>query len=97
MKPKTTEPIRVRIPKDGPLLDKDVLILKGRKGKERRLTPDKWWLNRNTPVGEDADLYEEKPYGGRRYVPWKEVIAVERIKEDYDRLTRYKAEIEALG
>jgi hypothetical protein len=56
----------------------DVLILKGRNGKERKLTPDKWWINKHTPPGDDAELWERKPYGGKKYVPWREVIALER-------------------
>ena len=55
----------------------DTLVLKGRAGKERRLVPGKWWINRNTPVGEDADIYESKPYGGRRWVNPVEIVRCE--------------------
>lgn len=56
----------------------DTLILKGKNGKERKLKPAKWWINKNTPVGEDANLFERKPYDGNRYISWKELIAIER-------------------
>lgn len=70
--------IRVRMHRDQ-LRSGDTLILAKRGGGERFVPGDKWWIDRNTPVGEDADLYERKPYGGKRYVSWKELIAVERI------------------
>lgn len=28
------------------------------------IPPGKWWINRNTPVGEPADFYECKPHNG---------------------------------
>ena len=62
----------------------DTLILKGRGGKERRIPPSKWWINRNTPVGEEADLYERKPYGGKRLINWDEVIALETDRDELD-------------
>ena len=35
--------------------------------KRYRLIPkSKTWINKNTPVGEPAEYYEKKPYGGRR-------------------------------
>ena len=56
----------------------DTLIVKKRGGGERRVPPDRWWINRNTPVGEDADLMERMPHNGYRYLPWGSLIAVER-------------------
>ena len=52
-------------------------IIKKRGGGERQLGPDKYFLDRSTPVGEDAKLYERKPHGGLRYVSWKDVIRAE--------------------
>jgi len=53
----------------------DSLVLRGRSGKERILPPDKWYINRNTPVGEDADIWERKPWGGKKWIN-SEIIAV---------------------
>lgn len=74
-------PAMIRIPRTDkePLRSGDTLILSKRGGGERRVPPGKWWINRNTPVGEDADLWERKPYGGTRYIPWTQLIAIERI------------------
>ena len=44
------------------------------KNKYRVFAPNKWWINRNTPVGEDAELYLRKPYGGKEYISWDKVI-----------------------
>jgi len=27
-----------------------------------------WFINRNTPVGEPADWYESKPFGGKMFI-----------------------------
>jgi len=51
-----------------------VLQLKRRDGKVKVLQPYQWLRDRNTPVGEDADLYEVKPYGGRRLIDRKEIV-----------------------
>ena len=64
-----------------PLEQGDSLVVKGRAGKDRIIKPGKWWIDRNTPVGDDADLYELKPWNGRRYVPWGDIIAVLKEKE----------------
>ncbi len=58
------------------LREGDTIIVKTRKG-ERKIPPNKWWLNCNTPVGEDAELWERKPYNGNRYIRWRDVISVE--------------------
>jgi len=70
---KTTPYIRYRtsLPKDG------ILVLKGRSGKERKIKPGKWWVNGNTPVGEDAELWEVKPYGGKKLIEWSKLLAIE--------------------
>lgn len=60
------------------LYSKDTLIMKKRGGGERRVLPGKWRINRNTPVGEDADLMERRPHNGYRHLSWDSLIAVER-------------------
>lgn len=51
------------------------LIVKARTQSGTRDIPShKWWINRNTPVGEDADVYEKKPYGGSKYHPWRVIL-----------------------
>jgi len=37
-----------------------------------------WYLNRNTPVGEDAELIERKPYNGYRIL---DIRKSERLKK----------------
>ena len=71
----------VRLPytRDLGLYSKDTLIVKKRGGGERRVMTGKWWVNRNTPVGEDADLWERMPHDGRRWISWESLIAVERL------------------
>ncbi len=59
----------------------DSLVVRGGGGKERIVKAGKWWVDRNTPVGEDADLWEVKPWNGKRYVPWGDVIAILKEKE----------------
>lgn len=49
------------------------------KNKKPKLIPShKWWIDRNTPVGEDADLWEIKPHGGRARVMFEQVIGLIR-------------------
>lgn len=70
----------VRLPYDRFLYiyPNDTLIVKKRGGGEKRVPPGKWWINKNTPVGDDADLWERMPHDGRRWLSWDSVIAVER-------------------
>ncbi len=57
--------------------DKDILIRASLNGRgEYRIT--NWFVNRNTPVGDDADYYERMPHGGSRYIDWNKLIAIER-------------------
>lgn len=63
--------------KTTPWESRDNLVLRGRKGSERIIKQGKWWINRNTPVGEDAEYWESKPYGGKRLISRKEIIAFE--------------------
>ena len=59
--------------------EKDIIVKCG-KNKTRRIPSHKLLIDRNTPVGEDADLYEIKPYGGRKYIPWSDVIQKITVK-----------------
>lgn len=58
----------------------DALIVKKKGSGERRIPPNRWWVNRNTPVGDDAELYEIMPHHGRRMIAWDALVAVERIQ-----------------
>jgi hypothetical protein len=66
-------PTDVHCPQKG-----DVLIVRARNGRERRIPADKWWVNRDTPVGDEADLWERKPFDGRKQLEWRDLLAVER-------------------
>jgi hypothetical protein len=70
----------VRLGRDdyGVLRPTDTLIYKKRGGGERRILPRKWWVNRNTPVGDDAELWERMPHDGKRLLDWDKLIGVER-------------------
>ena len=65
------------------LNDTDTLIVTKRGGGERRIEACKWYINRRTPVGEDAELWERMPYGGRREIQRVNIIAVERGKKTW--------------
>lgn len=76
----------VRLPYNGGfngnhIYDADTLIVKNRLGNERRIPPAKWWINKRTPVGEDAELWERMPHSGRRQIYLDEVVALERVVE----------------
>ena len=51
-----------------------ILIYKDRNGIVREILPHNYWINRRTPVGEDAELWERKPHGGKRLLEWNRVI-----------------------
>jgi len=72
-----TDCVRIPYSKILSLNDKDVLIYKYG-NRERKIPPNKWWVNRRTAVGEDAELYERKPYNGKKMLDWDNIIAVER-------------------
>jgi hypothetical protein len=42
-----------------------------RTGGYRVIKAGKWWINQNTPPGEDAELWEVKPYGGKKQLDIK--------------------------
>jgi len=44
------------------------VIVKRGKDKYKIIDEKKLIINRNTPVGEDADFYEKKPYGGKKMI-----------------------------
>ena len=44
------------------------IVIKTGKDKYKILTPDKYYIDRNTPVGDDADFWEIKPFDGRKLV-----------------------------
>lgn len=52
----------------------DILYPK-RNGEYRVIKAGSWWINRNTPVGEPAELWERKPYGGRK------LLDIEKMKK----------------
>lgn len=52
------------------------ITVKKRGGGERTIPAHRWFINRNTPVGEDADFYEIKPYDGRRYIPYDTILRI---------------------
>lgn len=56
------------------MIEGKTYVIKKRGGGEKHLAPGKYYLDRDTPVGDDACLYELKPYGGMRYIPWSAVI-----------------------
>lgn len=56
----------------------DSLIVKKRGGGERAIHPHKWRINRGTPVGEDADLWEIVAWGGIKPIDWENLIAINR-------------------
>ena len=61
------------------LREGDTLVYKAKTASgERLIQPGNWWLNRNTPVGEDAELWERKPYQGRKWLSFDKIIAVIR-------------------
>ena len=43
------------------------------KGETRTIKAGKWWINRNTPVGEDAEIWEHKPNSGCNQI-WRDHI-----------------------
>jgi len=53
------------------------LVIRKRGGGERVIEPAKFWINRNTPRGEDAEIWERMPYEGRREILWSQVIRKE--------------------
>ena len=82
MNPLTKDRERLERAQYGALFPNDHIIYKKRGGGEKLIPSNKWRINRNTPVGEPADLYEERPYGGLKLLEWNNVIGVYRREED---------------
>ena len=40
----------------------------------RLIKSGKWFINQHTPVGEDAELYEIKPHGGKKLLDIKKMV-----------------------
>ena len=45
--------------------------------RRRRVMAGDWWINKNTPVGEDAEFWERKLYSGRKEFYKEDIVAVE--------------------
>ena len=60
-------------------MERFALVVKKRGGGERIIPPSKFWFDRNTPVGEDADVWERMPHNGRRLIQWSDVIRKEPV------------------
>jgi hypothetical protein len=71
-------------PRQVHLHKEDILVYRTRKG-ERLIHAGNWWVNRCTPVGEDAELWESKSFNGAAQLSRSEIIAVLRAKEQADR------------
>lgn len=50
-------------------LNQNGIIIQISKNKYRFIKDGKYFINRNTPVGEDAEFYEIKPFGGKKLIP----------------------------
>lgn len=55
-------------------LSKPLIVLAKTKTGIRTIPAGKWGIDRYTPVGEDAQLYERMPYGGKRFIKWSDVV-----------------------
>lgn len=49
------------------------LITRTRTG-TKQIPAGQWYVNRNTPVGEPADFYAVRPYGGMKPIDIKKVV-----------------------
>lgn len=52
----------------------ETIIYKDKNGIVREIHPNKYWINRRTSTGEDAELWERKQYGGKRLLEWNRVV-----------------------
>jgi hypothetical protein len=53
-------------------------ILRVKVGNRIRQIPQyKWFIDRSTEVGEDADYYEIKPYGGKKLIDRRKICRKE--------------------
>lgn len=63
----------------GGLQPSDALLYAKRGGGEKRIPSGRWWINKNTPVGDEAELWERMSHEGRRLLDWKKLLGVERV------------------
>lgn len=57
------------------------------RSKYRIIPEEKVFINRNTPVGEDAEFFERKPYGGKReFYP---ILKIKNNKVHYEFYKKY--------
>ena len=68
---------RLSYPSECSLHNSDALVYKTR-DKEQIIMPGKWWINKNTPVGEDAELWKRMAWNGRRELNFNNIVAVYR-------------------
>jgi len=70
--------VRLSYPIDSKgLHDTDAVVYKNR-GKEQIIMPGKWWINKNTPVGDDAELWKQMPWNGRQQLYFDNILAIYR-------------------
>ncbi len=55
-----------------------------------RLVKD-YWIDRNTPVGDPADFFERKPFGGNKYIENPEAQIEEDGRITFDSYRCFKA------
>jgi hypothetical protein len=55
-------------------MTRQALIVRKRGGGERSIEPNKWFVDRNTERGEDADFYERMPHQGRRWIDPRSIL-----------------------
>ena len=59
------------------LSNSDALVYKTR-DKEQIIMPGKWWISRNTAIGEDAELWKRKAWDGKQLLNFDNIVAVYR-------------------
>lgn len=59
------------------IIKESTIYVKKRGGGERAIPPGKWYINRNTPVGEDAEIWERMPHNGRREIFRQDILRVD--------------------
>lgn len=50
------------------------LVVPKRGGGERIIKRGMWYIDKSSEIGEDASIWEHKPYNGHRYIERKEII-----------------------
>lgn len=70
--------VRLSYPEESKsLYNSDALVYKTR-DKEQIIMPGKWWINKNTPVGEDSELWKRMAWNGRRELNFDNIVVVYR-------------------